>query len=441
MRSHKTAVIGLQTGDEGKGVRDVRIVENAVERSGFEPGDKPRVWNMRFQGGANAGHTAVKNGETYKLHQIPSGVLIPGSFNLMGEGVFFNPRSAVEELRGLQERGIEISPKNFGIASNAHVTLAYHTEEDRVDLEKQKHTSTGSGIKQTAVDKVGRVGLRFEEFLDRDTFRDVLKEKRFPDFFPARLGSIEEFVDSYQDYVDFLKDFSVLQSKIVHGQEFQYGIGEGAQGFRLDVDRGLYPGVTSSNPSMIPFRADVILGVMKLYESSVGHDRPFIGQMPEKLEGIVREKWGETGTTTGLPRDLGYVDIVAINNAIESSEVDYLIGTCGDRLEVMHELGEPVKLVVAYEIDGTIYEEWDTSFHNRNTLYHANPIFERFSPWKRFVDDNNELTGNAQKYVDRIQELTGREFILMGTGQGIQDVIEYKNPLDLTRFAGQLETI
>ncbi len=435
MIKKRLAVVGLQTGDEGKGVRVVYYATRAVQKAQWRDGEPPAVWVERWQGGANAGHSARRGGVMYRLHQVPSGILIPGTYNLMGEGVYFNPREGMREIQELQ-RTLNVNPSNFGIASNAHVTLDYHVEEDRGDREKKNHTSTGRGIKPTAVDKAGRIGLRFEEFLDRDTFIQVLTERRFPKTFPTSLGSIERFVDSYQEQMEFLREFSVLQTSALKGNgNFKYGIGEGAQGFRLDQDRGLFPGTTSSNPAIVPFRTDLVLGIVKMYESSVGHDRPFVGQMKPELEGGVRDLWGERGTTTGLPRDLGWFDVVAVKHAIESCEVDYLVSTCGDRLEVMKDRGEIIKLVVAYDLDGKEHREWDKSFHNRTTLYRARPVFEEFEPWEKFVQDNGKLDPRAQAYIDRIQQLTGREFILHGTGQGVEDVIELKDAFELSRAA------
>ena len=165
-----------------------------------------------------------------------------------------------------------------------------------------------------------------------------------------------------------------------------------------------------------------------MYESSVGHDRPFVGQMHKELESRVREVWKEFGTTTKLPRDLGWVDIVALRYAIASSEVDYLVSTCGDRLEFLSQIGQPVKLVTGYEIDGKVYTNWDKSFHNRRTLYNAKPIFEEFPPWARFFNEGKgELSPNARRYVERIEELTDKNFVLHGYGPDVDDVYEVKD--------------
>ncbi len=419
------AFVGAQTGDEGKGVRVAYYVKRAVENLDRFCGvsDEPRVLTMRWHGGANAGHTVIFEGDKYVLHQLPCGILIPKTYNLMGEGVYFNPRKAIGEIKSLRDLGIKINSKNFGIASNAHVTLDYHIEMDVEDSRGQiGHTSTGSGIKPTAIDKQSRVGIRFEEFLDKREFVEALKA-RFPSGMPK--GTYNQFAESYSAEREFLSDISVLQTEIMSRRNFKILIGEGAQGFQLDVDRGLYPGVTSSNPSIPYFNADIIIGTVKMYESSVGGGRPFVGKMEKNLENSLRDVWKEFGATTGKPRSLGWLDIVALKNAIDSSGIDVLVGTCGDRLEQLAKIGEKVKLITAYEIEGKKFDKWDKSFHKRGTLYNAKPVFEEFDAWEKFFDaDEQKLSLNSQKFVDRIQELTGIDFIAHGYGPGINDVFD-----------------
>jgi adenylosuccinate synthase len=425
------ALIGLQTGDEGKGKVVVHVARKAVDYLPQTSEEPHRVVVARWAGGANAGHTTISDGVTYKLHQLPSGIIVPRTYNLMAEGCFFNVRRGMQEIRELQQLGVQISPANFGIASNAHVTLDYHTNDDQADHKKAKHTSTGMGIKQTAVDKFGRVGIRFEEFLDRPTFVDFLRERRFPHGLPPELGDLERFADSYAEEREFLEQFSVLQTNVLTNPEIEMVIWEGAQGFRLDVDRGYYPGVTSSNPSIVPSQVAKILGVVKLYESSVGHDRPFVGQVQNaELEARLREQFGEFGTTTGLPRGIGWFDAVAVAHAVKSTQTDYLVGTCGDRLEYLAKINEPVRIVTAYKINGKTHTQWDKSFHNRRTLYRAEPVFEEFAPWDRFVDpDSRKIHPNAQRYLNRIQDLVGAEFVMLSHGPGEDDIIELKDPL------------
>lgn len=423
----KIAIIGAQTGDEGKGVRVDYYAQKAVK---LHPknGSVPRVWTMRWQGGANAGHTVYSNGERYALHQVPSGILIDGTYNLMGEGVFLEPRACFREIEDLMKRGVKIGPSNFGIASNAHVTLDYHIELDAEESRKSVgHTSTGRGVKPTAIDKYGRMGIRFAEFLDVNLLESLINE-RFPHDVCGK--NSREFAKSYLSEIEGLREFLTLQERVINNPAFELGIGEGAQGFMLDIDRGLYPGVTSSNPSMPPFRADNIAGVVKMYVSSIGGNRPFVGKMTDDLEDLCRNKWKENGTTTGKPRSLGWLDIVALRHAIRSSDIDCLISTCGDRLEYLRDLGEIPRIIVSYKIGDKKFTDWDPSFDKRITLAGVEPEFEEFEPWKEFFNkETGKLSENAQRFVDRIEYLTGTEFVAHGTGPGINDVFEIKDIL------------
>ncbi len=428
--TYRVAFVGAQTGDEGKGVRVDYYAKKAVNIASKE--DKPKVWTMRWQGGANAGHTVYLKGEKYALHQVPSAILLDRTYNLMGEGVFLEPKACLNEIEDLRRRGVRIDSSNFGIASNAHVTLDYHIEMDAESSRKNVgHTSTGRGVKPTAVDKYGRRGIRFAEFLDFRSFVESLR-LRFPEGMPDG-RSHEDFARSYLPQIEGLREFPVLQERVLSNTGYEFGIGEGAQGFMLDVDRGLYPGVTSSNPSMPPFRANKVVGVLKAYASSIGGDRPFVGKIEEGLETLLRDKWGEKGTTTGKPRSLGWLDVVALRHAIRSAEIDYLISTCGDRLEFLHSLGEMPRIITGYKIGNRQFNDWDTSFHNRSVLYGAEPVFEEFEPWREFVDKKKgKLSDNAQRFIDRVEYLTGTEFVAHGTGAGIDDVLEIK---DILRIA------
>ncbi len=430
----RIAVVGLQTGDEGKGNKVDLLVSEATKMlpadQSYTSGRKP-ILVERFQGGPNAGHTLRREGHVYKLHQVPSGILTPCTYNLLGEGMYVNPRKLMEEIRQLQLCGINISPDNVGIAATAHMTLDYHVEDDQSQFQRKDHTTTGNGIKQTAVDKYGRVGIRFVEFLDEDIMRQCL-QRRFPEGMPSSYGSHALFVQRYAEERNFLSRFLVQQHVVRQHHGTEFWIGEGAQGFLLDVDAGQYPGITSSHPAQVPHLADTILGVVKLYCSSVGTgDRPFMSRMEWDLEESLRNSWGEFGTTTGKGRELGWFDAVAVKYAIDATGTDYLIATCGDRLEELGRRGKPVKLVTGYKIGSREFREWDVSFHRRDVLRNAEPLVEEFEPWEHFVGEDGKVTPNAQRYLDRIQELTGKEIIMLGTGPGRDDVIMYKNPWDL----------
>ncbi len=429
----KIAILGLQTGDEGKGKIAQEIGFLAAEKVGLVPDFVPRpILIERPDGGPNAGHTLMVEGEIYKLHQVPCGFSLPQAYNLLGESMYLNPRKLRQEIKSLQSAGFPLHQWNLGIAANAHVILDYHVQEDQNAFRLSKHTSTGNGMKLTAVDKYGRVGIRFIEFLDRELMIDCLR-KRFPKGKSREPGNYYGFTDSYEEEREFLQQFVVDPTKArkIHGTH--YWIGEGANGFLLDVNAGQYPGVTSSNIAHVPNGVDTILGVVKLYCSSVGTgDRAFMSRMNLDLETILREKWGEFGSTTGKKREVGWFDAVAVKYAIESTQTDYLAGTCGDRLEELQRMNEPLRLVTGYKIGRKVYREWDVSFHRRDVLAQVEPVFEEFEPWETFTQkDGKTLTDPAQRYIDRIQEFTGKEFVMLGTGPARKEVIMYKDVLEL----------
>ena len=427
------AIKGGQFGDEGKGSIVGKVIDFAIDKIGDYLSTPNHIKHkpilvMRYQGGANAGHTLMVNGKTYKFHQTPSGIIFPYTYNLIGKGVLLNPREAMREIDALRQNRTSVTKENFGIAGNTHITLDFHIKKDQPDFNKPVHTSTGRGIKQTAMDKYGRIGIRFADFLDKALFRATLEknmdEKNLPPPF-TNSEDIYAFVESYSKEIEVLGDFLTQEHEALKNHGTHYKLWESAQGVGLDIDDGLYPGTTSSSPSKSPYRTDLVLGVFKLYVSSVGRgERAFVTRIDDRnLEKHLINAWDERGTTTGKERDLGWFDAVLANYAISVAEIDYLVGTCGDRLETLSELEIKPKIAVAYEINGKTYPEWDPLFFRRDSLYKARPVYEEFEPWKRFVDDNGELTPNAQRYIDRIQELTGKEFILLNTGPKQGDYI------------------
>ena len=428
-------IVGAQWGDEGKGkVVDLlsdlaRTRVHCGKNYNSETCGKP-ILVRRYQGSDNAGHTLVVNGVKYALHLLPSGILIPEAYNLIGQQVFVNPRAAMKEFKDLMQMGVPVSSDRVGIAANAHVTLDYHIESDGTNFKKKRRTSTGKGVGPTATDKQARVGMRFVEFLDLAIAKEAL-QKRFPKGIPKKYGDIDRLLASYAEEREFLSPFLVQEHEInkSHGSSFE--IWEGAQGIMLDVDVGEYPWITSSNPAFIPGRTDLKLGIFKLYTSSAGTGgRPFVGQMDQELETKVRTPWHEFGTTTGLPRDVGYFDVVAAKYAIEAAGIDYMAGTCGDKMELLAQMGEKAKLVVGYKKGSRIFDEWDVLFHKRGFLSDAEPVFEEFEPWEEFSEDG-KLTLNAQRYVNRIQELTERKFVIYGTGQARDEIIVKDDPWNL----------
>lgn len=421
----KDATVGLQFGDEGKGKVDDFLIAEAENHLNYISGSGRPVLIYRYQGGANAGHTVRICDETYKLHQVSSGILSPSTFCLCGTGMVITPEKLMSEIQGLLDRGIDVEPHNFGISSKAHVTLAHHTDEDAGNFNQAEHTSTGNGILQTYRDKAARIGIRFVDFLDKALMIGILKNKIFPDGMPAEYGSPEEFASRYDAAREFLSQYLVQEQEVFSRSSFKYLLAESAQGVMLDLDHGLYPGTTSSTPTLIPGRPSRIFGVVKLYVSSVGiGDRPFVTEMPDELQDQVREAWGEYGVSTGKKRHIGWFDAVAAKYAMQVAGVDHLVGTCLDRLEVLGRLGETIKVAKAYIVKGTKHYNWDTSFDRRDTLWGAEPVFEEFKPWTKTLEqDGQTLTPNAARYVNGLEEMLGMRFAMIGTGQEHNDMI------------------
>lgn len=434
---HKCAYVGLQTGDEGKGVSVFR----EIWRRGKEAmSKKGSILNIRFQGGSNAGHTIHYRGEKYVCHQVPSGLTLVKQGlpvkGLMGSGVFVNPKDLAKEIGDLRREGININRDNFFVSSNAHVTLDFHVAQslDNYGDGIGQWSCTGSGIKQTAERKSGRKGVRFQEFLNPDSFRRILEEENYLDEIrelrapdgSRKYEGYGDFVESYMGTIEKLRDFSVLETDLFDDSSILFGVLEGAQGADLCVEDGLYPGTTSTTPTKPSHRPEMIYGVFKAYESSVGYKkRVFISKMEKELEDTVREEWGEYGSTTNRPRGVGWFDAVKGKQRIAESGVDRIILTCLDKLEFLGRIGEKIRVVTSYELDGKKYDSWRKELSDRETIKRVVPVMTEFEPWTRTVEsDGRTLTPNARNYVEGLENLLGMKFSRLGIGPGLSDYLE-----------------
>jgi adenylosuccinate synthase len=422
------AVIGGQVGDEGKGRFIIPIIEDAYNQLKNDAKVERFILSHRWQGGGNAGHTSIVKGLTYKLHQLPTGILHKAAYAFLGAGMFINPKKLREEIHQLQERGILVNSQSLGVSSQAHVTLEYHVLDDASSFNLLEHSSTGNGIKQTARDKAYRLGIRFGEFLDKKLFVQLLEERFSTEQFPEQLkntyGTVKEFAESYFETIDFLSPYLASEQEVFSNPAYLAIVSEGSQGAILDQDYGLYPGATSSNPILPTHRPDVILAVFKAYVSSVGmKDRAFVTHMPDDLEATLVEAWQEKGTTTGKPRHLGWFDCVAGKYAMQVSHADYMALTCLDRLETLHEMNIPLKVVTHYQLNGCKFDAWDASFDRRNVLSSAKPIYREFPTWATTVVNGN-LCSQAETYVRYIEETLGKKIVVVGTGPEDKDLIE-----------------
>jgi len=420
-----TCVIGLQWGDEAKGkivdllTRDFDIV-------------------VRYQGGANAGHTVVVGGEVYKLHHIPSGVLSPGVMNVIGPGVVLNPPVALQEIDSLASRGVQLAD-NLRISDRLHLVFPWHIAEDKAlnasPVGGESIGTTNRGIGPCYRDKYGRShAIRLGD-LYRPDFRE--KMERIVDFkqlLLAHLGSDEllvagEIFDEYSGHAARMKPFvadttNYLLDALESGKRLLF---EGAQGSMLDIAHGTFPFVTSSNSSGVGVSAGSgvparwikkTIGVCKGYTTRVGGG-PFPTELADEIGQRIRDLGHEYGTTTGRPRRCGWFDAVAVRYAARLSGVDSLAIMM---LDVLSELSE-VKLCVAYELDGQRIEHFPS---HTDDLRRVKPVFEVLPGWQQEVRSAgriSDLPAGARRYLDRVAELLGRPVEIVSVGPGREQTI------------------
>src|SRR5256885_12922993 len=308
-------VVGAQWGDEGKG----KVTDMLAERADAV---------VRFQGGNNAGHTIVRDGTTWKLHLMPSGILHPGKLCVIGNGVVIDPKVLTDELDELRRRGVETSA--LRISANAHLIMPYHMLLDHAGeakLGKLEIGTTRRGIGPCYADKAARLGIRVQDLLDEK----ILKKKIVAALEPQRLAlrpyaksprlDLQSMTDEYLTYGHRLEQFIADTTTLAHRalDDGHVVVFEGAQGALLDIDHGTYPFVTSSNPvagaacvgaGVGPRDIDEVWGVAKAYATRVGAG-PFPTELHDELGVEIRERGGEFGTTTGRPRRTGWLDLVA----------------------------------------------------------------------------------------------------------------------------------
>jgi adenylosuccinate synthase len=401
------AVVGLQWGDEGKG----KITDMLCEKYDVI---------VRFQGGANAGHTVVVDEEKYALHLIPSGILTPGKVNVIGNGVVLDPAGLVGEIKSLRERGVEIGD-NLLISDRAHVVMSYHKALDRAQetrrTDSDKIGTTGRGIGPTYSDKYARTGFRMGDVLDAEfvkgAFADRVVEKNFllEKHFGAAAVINDEALAELSEAAEFLRPHvadtaAILRRLLGEGKSLLF---EGAQGALLDIDYGTYPYVTSSNttaagiPSgtgLPPTVVTKVLGVLKAYTTRVGTG-PFPTELDDEMGQLLRDRGGEYGTTTGRPRRCGWFDAVV---ARHSTALNGCTGIALTKLDVL-DACETVKLCTSYELDGGKVESLPAG---AAAVERCRPVYEEMPGWK--VDTSgarewDDLPRAARDYIERIEEL------------------------------------
>ena len=413
-----TCVVGLQWGDEAKG----KIVDLLGDRHDFV---------VRYNGGANAGHTIVRGGKTFKLSLLPTGVLSPRLRSVIGNGVVIYPPRFREEVDNLRAGGIAVGD-NLVVSEHAHVIMPYHLEEERISehgSDGKTIGTTGRGIGPCYMDKVGRIcGIRVGDLLDAATLRERLRfivpqKNRIlsalgPGDSPeAKCFDADEVCDQYLAHGDYLRPFVADTTHLLHraladGKNLLF---EAAQGSLLDVDFGTYPYVTSSNStpagvwsgSGVPARRlDKIIGVIKAYTTRVGKG-PFPTELDDGPNGIgerIRKIGREFGTVTGRPRRVGWFDAVAVRYSSTLGGVDELALML---LDVLSGLPE-VAICTAYEsADGKRVDHFPA---DAAKLDRCRPILETMPGWSgdlTTVRRRTDLPAAARRYVERVETLIG----------------------------------
>ena len=416
-----TCVIGLQWGDEAKG----KIVDLLTPDHDFV---------VRYQGGANAGHTVVIGDETYKLSLLPSGILTPGIICVIAGGVVLNPARLIEELDELAARNI-IDVPNLKISDRVHVIFPWHFAEDRVldrgSSESESIGTTQRGIGPCYRDKVGRVhALRLGDLYRGDAQRRIESIAEAKNQMLAMLFAGEAFqpLDAtaiyrqYMNYAERLRPFicdttELLLTAVESGRRVLF---EGAQGALLDVDHGTYPFVTSSNSSGLgiasgsgvpPRYIDHVLGVVKAYSTRVGGG-PFPTELDNETGQFLRDRGNEYGTVTRRPRRCGWLDAVAVRYTTRLSGVDAI---CVMLLDVLSGL-DKLQICTAYNIDGKPTVQFPSHVDD---LRRAVPVYETLPGWREEISGCHhwdDLPANARAYLDRISKLIARPVEIVSVG-------------------------
>ena len=422
-------IVGAQWGDEGKG-KATDLLGGSID------------YCVRYQGGNNAGHTIVIDGERFALHLLPSGVLSPNCVPVIGNGVVVYPPVLLTELKQLADRGIDTG--RLLVSANAHVIGSYHVTMDKVTerfLGDSRIGTTGRGIGPAYADKITRVGVRMGDLSDEKILRQKLegaleqKNHLLVKVFNRRAIDVDDVVAEFRGYGEALRPYladtvTVLNTALDDGK---FVLLEGAQATLLDVDHGTYPFVTSSNPvaggacvgaGIGPTRISRVVGIAKAYATRVGAG-PFPTELTDADGERLREVGQEVGTTTGRDRRCGWYDAVAVRYASRINACTDLFVT---KLDVLGGWAR-IPVCVAYEVDGVRHDEMpmtQTEFH------HAKPVYEFFDGWAEDISGCrrfDDLPTNAQAYLNALEKLSGAPVSAIGVGPGREQTIVVRDLL------------
>ncbi|HEY0607584.1 MAG TPA: adenylosuccinate synthase [Herpetosiphonaceae bacterium] len=417
------AVIGGQWGDEGKG----RVVDLLAQQSHMV---------IRYSGGNNAGHTVINDRGTFKLHLVPAGIFNSETVNIIGTGVVVDPAALLEEMETLASAGVTFD--NLFISDRAHVIMPYHLEQDRIQESQRgdgRIGTTGRGVGPAYSDKMERIGIRMGDLLHEDLLLQRVRraldvKNKLLEQYGGQPQSLEPTFAKLREYGSALKDRIAtthprVQQAIGRGDRILL---EGAQASLLDVDWGTYPYVTSSAPGAAgacqgagigPRQVSSVLGVFKAYSTRVGGG-PFPTELLDETGNELRERGHEYGTTTGRPRRCGWFDAVAARYVVELNGVDHLAITKLDVLDTLPTL----RICTGYQLGEQTIDYMPSSDVE---LSQATPIYEELPGWQSSTDaarSFDELPPNAQRYLLRLEELTGAPATLVSVGPARDASIE-----------------
>ena len=412
--------VGAQWGDEGKG----KIVDWLTPRADLV---------ARFQGGNNAGHTLVVDGETTILHVVPSGILHPRSVNLIGPGVVVDPEMLLREIATLTERGSLRDPSRLRVSGRAHVILEWHRRLDAAREGAAGDAAIGTtrrGIGPAYEDKVARRGIRIADLLQPESLRAKLDRiaeaknfelAKFHDLEPVEVGALERDcidwgrrLEPYVDHTGRILDIALREGKSV--------LFEGAQGTFLDIDHGTYPFVTSSNcvagavctgSGVGPTRIDCVLGITKAYTTRVGSG-PFPTELNDTTGERLRTAGSEFGATTGRPRRCGWLDAVMLR---EAATVNGITDLAINKLDILSGF-EELKVATKYRIDGKLTNDFPMTL---DELEKAEPVYDSLPGWSEDVSgvrEYDDLPTNARRYVEHVERLVDISAALISVGPG-----------------------
>lgn len=409
-------VVGSQWGDEGKG----KIVDVLGEKMDMV---------VRFQGGNNAGHTVIVNGEKSVLHLLPSGILNKDALCVIGPGVVVDPFVLLDEIKTLKDRGL--SCDHLRISDRAHLIMPYHIKLDELQeqkLAKNKIGTTKRGIGPCYADKYTRIGLRVCDLVDFDIFKQrlantlAIKNDQIVKLYDEKPFDYDTLVNQFakirQDLLPMICDsVSLVNQYLDEGKNVLF---EGAQANMLDINYGTYPYVTSSSPTsagvcegaaVAPQKLNTIIGVVKAYSTRVG-EGPFVSELLDDMGEHIRAVGAEFGATTGRPRRCGWLDLCVVKQAAIINGLTDLVVT---KIDVLSDI-EKIKVCVGYEIDNKEYTYIPASLSD---YARSKPIYKEFDGWMcdiTKIRQYDQLPENCRKYLEFIAEFTNTRISLVSVG-------------------------